>query len=120
MLRISTVDTESERRLVVEGKLIDLWVEELKTAWRSASENLQGRKLIIDLSNATSISREGESALLEMMNEGAKFSCCGVLTRHVLKQLTEKCRDRFRKVRKKDSNPTISTEVHVATSEKRS
>lgn len=100
--------------------MVELWVEELKTAWRSASHDLQGRKLIIDLSNATSISREGESALLEMMNEGAKFSCCGVLTRHVLKQLTERCRDHFRKGHNKDTKRTISEEVGVAASEKHS
>jgi hypothetical protein len=91
MLRISTIDTRSERRLVVEGKLIDPWTAELKRSWGTASENLEGRKLVIDLSNATVISREGEETLFEMMNEGAKFSCCGVLNRFVLKRMTHRC-----------------------------
>jgi hypothetical protein len=26
------------------------------------------------------------------MKQGAKFSCCGVLTRHVLKRLAQRCR----------------------------
>jgi hypothetical protein len=36
------------------------------------------------------ISIEGEAAILDLMNEGAKFSRGGILTRHVLKQLTRK------------------------------
>jgi hypothetical protein len=94
MLKISTVDGTSERRLVVEGKLTDPWVGELRRSWQSAGEGLQGRKLVIDLKNATVISREGENELLEMMKEGAKFSCCGVLTRYVMKQLAHRCRGR--------------------------
>ena len=91
MLKISTIDTRSERRLVIEGKLIDPWIDEIKPSWDAARQNLDGRKLVVDISNATVISREGEQALFALMSEGAKFSCCGVLTRYVLKQMTRKC-----------------------------
>jgi hypothetical protein len=94
MLKISTVNRRSERRLVVEGKLVQPWVGELRTTWRSAGEGLEGRKLVIDLSNATVISREGEDALLELMKEGANFSCCGVLNKYVMRQLAHRCRSR--------------------------
>ena len=94
MLKISTIDGRSERRLVVEGKLVPPWVGELRRTWRTASENLQGRKLVIDLSSATVIGQEGEGELLELMKEGAKFSCCGVLTKYVIKQLSHKSRVR--------------------------
>ena len=101
MLKLSTIDTRSERRLIVEGKLVQPWVEELRRTWVSASENLQGRKLVIDLSNATVIGREGEDALLELVREGAKFSCGGVLTKYVLRQLARKCHSRLRDVNRK-------------------
>jgi len=52
--------------------------------------------LVIDLSNATLISQEGEEALLELMSEGAKFSCGGVLTKYVIRQLAHRCRARCR------------------------
>jgi len=94
MLKISTINRRSERRLVVEGKLVQPWVGELRRTWRTAGEDLQGRKLVIDLSNATSIGPEGEEALLELMKEGAKFSCCGVLTKYVVKRLADRCRAR--------------------------
>jgi hypothetical protein len=87
MFRISTVDTRSERTLVVEGTLVGPWVAELRTSWRNACQEPDGRKLVIDLCNLTVISREGEEAILSLMKEGARFSCGGVLMKHVLKQL---------------------------------
>jgi hypothetical protein len=90
MFRISTIDTRSRRTLVVEGTLIGSWVDVLRTTWKTASEELGGRKLVIDLSNVTVISIEGESAILDLMNEGAKFCRGGILARQVLKQLARK------------------------------
>jgi hypothetical protein len=115
MLKISTIETDSDRRLVVEGKLVQPWVGELRNTWRSAGEDLQGRKLIIDLSHATVIGQEGQDAILELMNEGAKFACCGVLTKYVVKQLARRCHGRMHKVNKEDSidlEPSV-TEVQV-------
>jgi hypothetical protein len=91
MFRISTIDTQQERRLVVEGTLVRPWVDELRKTWSSASNALEGRGLVIDLTNATVISREGESAIFDLMREGAKFSCGGVLTKHLLKELARRC-----------------------------
>jgi hypothetical protein len=91
MFRISTIDTQRERRLVVEGTLVSPWVAELRTTWSSAGNSLEGRTLVIDLRNATTIDREGEDAILELMQEGAKFYCSGVLTKHVLKQAAHRC-----------------------------
>ena len=90
MFRISIADTPSRRTLIVEGTLVGPWVAELGTTWRNASQELEGRKLIIDLRNLTVISRAGEDAIFDLMKKGAKFSCGGVLTRHVLKQLARK------------------------------
>src|SRR5260370_12410533 len=88
MLRISVMDSRTERRLVLEGKLIAPWVAELRTAWKAANRQIEDRALVVDLENVTVMSQEGENALLELMSEGAKFRCSGVLTRHVIQQLT--------------------------------
>ena len=90
MFKISTIDTRSQRTLVVEGTLVGPWVAELRTTWRNASQELDGRKLVIHLSSLTAISREGEDAIFDLMKKGAKFTCGGVLTRHMLKQLARK------------------------------
>jgi hypothetical protein len=92
MFRISIVDTSAQRRLVVEGNLSGPWVAELRTTCRNAGRDLEGRGLVIDLSSLTVISRDGEDAIVDLMKEGAKFSCTGVLTRHVLKRLARRCR----------------------------
>ena len=90
MFKISTIDTRSQRTLVVEGTLIGSWVAELRTTWRTASQELGGRRLVVDLSNLTVISLEGENAIFHLMKEGAEFSRGGILIRHVLKQLARK------------------------------
>jgi hypothetical protein len=89
MFRISIDDTRSRRTLTAEGTLVGPWVAELGRTWRIASQDLDRRKLVIDLRNLTAISREGEDAIFDLMKKGAKFTC-GVLTRHVLKQLARK------------------------------
>jgi anti-anti-sigma regulatory factor len=91
MFKISTVDTRSKRTLVVEGTLVGPWVSELRTTCGNARQALCGRKLVIDLSNLTVISREGENAIFDLMKDGAEFSRAGILTRHMLKQLARKC-----------------------------
>jgi hypothetical protein len=92
MFRLSMLDTNYQRKLVLEGKLVAPWTEEVETAWRHAQEHLEGRKLIVDLSNVTLIGRDGENTLLNLMRDGAKFRGCGVLTKHMLRQLARRCR----------------------------
>ena len=92
MFKISIVETRGERRLVLEGKLVSPWTAEVESAWRSAGQETQRRRLVVDLTNVTLISRDGEDTLLKLMREGARFSCGDVLTRHVLKQVARRCR----------------------------
>jgi hypothetical protein len=98
MFKISIVETDGQRKLVLAGKLISPWTTELESAWRNAGEQLRGRKLIVDLTDVTVISPEGENTLFKLMKNGAQFSCGGVLTRHVLKQLARRCQCRPRGV----------------------
>jgi hypothetical protein len=91
MFKISIVDTPSHRTLVLEGTLVRPWTAEVETAWKSAGEQLQGRKLVVDLRNVTQINRDGENTLFRLMEDGAKFSCRDVLTKHVLKELARRC-----------------------------
>jgi hypothetical protein len=90
MFKISIADTPSRCTLLVEGTFIGPWVAELGTTWRNASHDLEGRKLVIDLTNVTAISPEGEDAIFDLMKKGVNFSSSGVLTRHLLKQLVRK------------------------------
>jgi hypothetical protein len=91
MLRISVVETPGQRRLVLEGKLAGPWTMEVERAWTDAGKQLQGRKLIVDLTNVTLVSADGEDTLFKLMEEGAKFCCGDVLMKHLLKQLSQRC-----------------------------
>jgi hypothetical protein len=87
MLKISFVEGRSQRRLVLEGKLVCPWVDELKAAYESAEADLNGRELVIDLRNLTTISDQGESLLLELMKQGVRFRSSGVFAKEILKQI---------------------------------
>ena len=90
MLKISIVESPTRLRLVLEGKLIVPWVSELRRSWVVVQAQLRGRQPLIDLRDVTHISREGENALLELMVDGARFTCKGVFTRRVIEQLARR------------------------------
>jgi hypothetical protein len=92
MLRISILDTPSQRRLLIEGKLIGPWATELASVWRQATAELNGRALIIDVKGLTAITEDGENVLLELIKAGARFRSSGVFTKQVLKRLARKVR----------------------------
>lgn len=87
MLKISSIDTPRQRKLVLEGKLITPWTAELRTACENARENLGGRELVVDLKNLTVISQEAENLLAALMDEGVKFRSRSVFAKQVLRQL---------------------------------
>lgn len=87
MLKITMIETPGRRRLVLEGKLVEPWVTELRRTWEDVRKGLEGRRLVIDLRSVTAVSKEGEDALSMMMSDGAEFDCCGVLNRYVIHRL---------------------------------
>jgi len=90
MLKISIIEGHTERRLIVEGKLVGPWVAELRSACENVNTDLFGRKLIIDMRHLTAISQEAENVLLELIKKGVKFRCRGVFTKHVFKQVARR------------------------------
>jgi hypothetical protein len=90
MLKISIVENRSQRRLVLEGKLIAPWAAELKPACEKAKADLGDRELVVEVKNLTAINQSGENVLLELMREGVKLRGCGVFTKHLLKELTRR------------------------------
>lgn len=92
MFKLSMVDKNGQRKLILEGRLVAPWTEEVESAWRRAKDSLDGRKLMVDITNVTLIGREGEATLLNLMRDGAQFICGGVLTKHLVRQLARRCR----------------------------
>jgi hypothetical protein len=96
MLKISIIEGHTQRRLIVEGKLVGPWAAELKGASEKANTNLLGRKLVIDMRQVSAISQEAENVLLELMQKGVKFHGRGVFTKHVLKQIARRANGKLR------------------------
>lgn len=90
MLKISIVENRTQRRLVLEGKLVAPWAGELGPACEKAKADLGGRELIVEVKNLTTINQAGENVLIELMKEGIKFRGFGVYTKHMLKQLARR------------------------------
>ncbi len=68
MLKISLIDRNRHRRLIVEGKLIAPWAAELKSACENARADLRGRELVVEMKHITTISQEGENVIIELIN----------------------------------------------------
>ena len=90
MLRISLVDNSRQRRVMVEGKLVDPWVDELRNACQEARADLDGRELVVELKCLTAINQEGENVILELINAGIRFRSHGLFAKHVVKELTRR------------------------------
>jgi hypothetical protein len=91
MLKITVVEEQRRRRVIVEGKLIAPWAAELASAYQTAGTDLRDRELIVDLRSLTAISPEGEAVLLQLLREKAKF-LCGVYMKEVVRQHARRTR----------------------------
>jgi|ERR1700694_457151 hypothetical protein len=87
MLRIAITDSPGEQRWSLQGQLVGQWAAELKSTWREAHHVGDTRRCIVDLIEVTSIDRNGEEVLAEIMSEGAEFVSGDVYTKHLLRKL---------------------------------
>jgi endonuclease III-like uncharacterized protein len=105
MLKITVIEGQRRRRVIVEGKLIGPWTAELTSAYQRARTDLEDRELIVDLRSLTAISPEGADVLLQLIREKVKF-VCGVYTKEVLRQLSLKAHNPAAENMDSESTPT--------------
>jgi hypothetical protein len=77
------------------------------STWEKKRHAGDTRRTIIDLIEVTSIDRNGESVLAEMMSQGAEFISGDVYTEHLLRKLGCELK-RGRMKRKQDDGGTQS------------
>ena len=90
MLRISIIESGTSRRLMLEGKLVPPWTDELKNALARNESGEEHCELVVDVRGLTVISEEGEDVLLALMLQGARFRGSDVFTKQILKQLARR------------------------------
>ena len=84
--------------IILEGKLVGPWVEELNSYWRQMSVNQQSCA-VIDLTGVTFIDANGKALLTRLWQQGAELRAAGCLTRCIVEEITgpgrldSSCRD---------------------------
>ena len=86
MLRITRTETPAEEKWILQGRLVGLWVSELRKSWKETHRTDCERKCVVDLNEVTFIDKKGERLLRSMSKEGAQFIATGIYTKHVLQQ----------------------------------
>lgn len=108
MLKISLVDGQRQRRIIVEGALIARWIDELVTACEKARTELRGRELVVDVRGLTTIGQDGANLLMKLVRNKIKLQC-GVYVRELLRQLAHDAHQQPREIEKSpndaDSEP---------------
>jgi anti-anti-sigma regulatory factor len=90
VLKITIDETPTEKRWILQGRLVGLWVSELRRAWKKTRRTDNNRKCVVDLNDVTSIDKNGERLLRAMSKQGAQFVATGIYIKHVLQQRCER------------------------------
>jgi anti-anti-sigma regulatory factor len=90
VLKITIDETPTEKRWILQGRLVGLWVSELRRAWKKTPRTGNNRKCVVDLNDVTSIDKNGERLLRAMSKQGAHFIATGIYIKHVLQQRCER------------------------------
>ena len=87
MLRITRIDSPTEQKLILEGRLTEPWIADLTSHWKETRYHHPERKFVVDLRGVMRIDSGGESALALMKAEGAEFLASGIRIKHLLDDL---------------------------------
>jgi anti-anti-sigma regulatory factor len=87
MLRITRIESPTEQKLILEGRLAEPWSSDLRSHWEAARRAHPERKFVVDLKSVTRIDAGGERALATMKSQGAEFLASGVRMKQLIKDL---------------------------------
>ena len=84
MVRIYIHDEAPVTSIVVEGKLIGPWVQELEKCWETVMAAHARKSMVVDLAHVTFIDAEGRALLARMRRKGARLLSSGVLINSIV------------------------------------
>jgi anti-anti-sigma regulatory factor len=90
VLKITRTETSAEEKWILQGRLVGLWVGELRSCWKKTHRSDNSRKCIVDLNDVTFIDQKGERLLRTMSKEGVQFIASGIYIKHLLQQRCER------------------------------
>ena len=89
MFRITTHAGADKVVLKLEGLLWGAWVGELDECWRETARDLDGRRMLIDLTDVCSVDDTGRQLLTLMYKDGAEFVTQGCVMRELVREISE-------------------------------
>ena len=95
MLKITVSQDEQGKTFALAGKLAGPWVRELEQCWSQTAPS-DRETAVIDLRETTYIDAGGKALLVSLCRQGATFRAGGCLTRAIVDDVTESCRNRSR------------------------
>ena len=87
MLRITKIDTPTDQKLILEGRLTQPWIADLSSHWEETRRAHPERRFVVDLTGVMRIDRSGERVLALMKGAGAEFLASGIRIKHLLDDL---------------------------------
>jgi anti-anti-sigma regulatory factor len=87
VLRIAVVETATEQRWTLEGRLAGPSVGELRTRWKERHRAQNGRTCTVDLRAVTFIDKSGQTLLRTMSKERTRLIATSTHINSVLDQL---------------------------------
>ena len=87
MLKITKIDTETDQRLILEGRLANPWIAGLGSHWKETRHAHPEREFVVDLKGVVRIDNAGECAVALMKAEGARFLAGGIRMKHLIRNL---------------------------------
>jgi len=87
MLRITVVDTPTDQRVVLYGKLVGPWIGELQRVWENLRQQLGNRRSVIDLNEVTLIDDSADQLLATMLERGAELVARGTANRWLIQAI---------------------------------
>jgi hypothetical protein len=86
VLKITRMETPAEERWILQGRLVELWVSELRRSWKKTHRADDKSRCVVDLNEVTFIDKKGEALLRTMAKQGAQFIATGIYIKHLLQQ----------------------------------
>ena len=88
MLRITVQQNADSTTLQLEGRLIGLWVQELRRIWTNVRSAPGPDRVVISLTEITVVDAHGRGLLTEIWSAGAVLTGSGLLAKALIADVT--------------------------------
>ncbi|MGC2110028.1 MAG: hypothetical protein WA655_10965 [Candidatus Korobacteraceae bacterium] len=87
MLRISVEENPDALSLILEGRLVGPWVDELRRLCQERGAPVKGRQTTVDLCEVTAMDDQGQALLDDLFQRGAALRCSDVMNQYLVEQM---------------------------------